>query len=600
MDDKRGPEPSPPSSKVSTRKDKEISFSFESERHFVQADLEAHVTAKSGGEEQSQPTATVIFSAAQFRRIERSHRQLEVCCDVMKGHEEYKKPAQAVGWALAAWFVLPVVAVTLCFGLIPFTAETSSAALSSTAPTWRSLWPWAVTSAVLACLMTEIFSFVAFEIEYGIVVAEELPWMYIKAGTGSIAGALVGQSIIFGCNAQQGWLAALSAAFLAVVCVLWTDFARHAPGTDDTRSVLRRAFLGLFVGTVGGAIIYTVLAAVFAQYHLVGGGAVGYIIAILLPLLRRALQAVLESRWGLQWGGERDMLCAGPVPAVLLESLHAVYLCLVAGASATPIELAVMAAVQLAIFYSDLHPRPFVWSSPASCCAQDSKIDIYHYPEEADKQLGSEGGTSKGTSPGPPVRWWCQACWGGEELRATGSPSSGSTGSASSADTLSPPRDSDSPQPPASSWEEDVEECRRICSSVLSATLGLLAPVTLLVIAAILDSGPNRSLFREAVRLWKLSSLQPSQDVSSYWLAADGLAGSDGPFVGNLLCVAAFHCACLVWAARTYAAKGHNVVGTLASLILTHHSITFSSAALFSFLAMISAVFGPYGTNLLF
>ena len=608
--------------------------------------------------QQAAAKAVSAFSAAQFRRLERAHRQLGICCDVMKGDEDFKKPLQALGWVILAWLGLPIVAITLTFGLIPY-SETGGAALRETVPYWRSLWPWIVIMAVLACLMTDIFSFVAYEIEYGIVIAEELPMLYVKAVVSGISGALVIQSIIFGSyslalSASHGWLAVVTAGFLCIVGVLYHALARHGPVTDDIRSVLRKSFAGMFVTMPCAAVVYTVVAAVYSEYHLAGGGVVGYLIAILYPLLRHALQGAVESRWGLQWGGERGMLCAGPVAAILLESWHVVYLCLIAGTSATPIELAVMAAVQALITYSDLRQPGAVCCSMGACCVQDSKIDVYHFAI-GDSESGNPDArqdTTKGSMntkkrPPPSCIGQCLLALCGGEMRRGGSNSSTlsiansnpnpnpnptlsiATGNSSlgnvrdgdnnicaklpfpfegdlTPDTQSPSlsdgRDTPSPPPnDGNTWDEDVDEVRRICRTMLASSLGVLAPCCTLIVAAILDAGPNRHLFRGAGYLWSLSSLEASSDSSADWLGTAGPGGANGQanaFVGNLLCVGAFHLACLACAAHTFAVTNkRNLVGTFSTLILTHHLTSFCCAASLSFLVVVSVVFAPYGMN---
>ena len=591
-------------------------------------------------------TTSSSYTAGHFRRVERLRRHLEICCDVLRGREEFRKSGTVAITLLLAWLVIPVVVIILSFGLVPYSSLTDAA--RSTAA-WNSLWPWSVIVLVEAALMTEVFSALAYEIEFGIVVREELPALYAKVSFAGLAAALTVHSIILGCTvtaaapdavfyssslrSSRGWLAVQAAAFAASAATLHWAFSSHA-GSAPSRGTLvvsAQVVAGLFVLLPCAAVLYTIVAAVHAQYHDEGRGIVGYIVAIFFPLLREGLREVAESACG--WGAERGRLCATPIHTLLIESWHVSFLCLVAATNATPGELAVMAAVQLALLWRDFCLPPGAASASAAaaaavsgeeaqsspransgskacwaaglCSSPDSKIDIYADPEAAATSVQSvddEGpqssaysGTARADDMGcgakAVVSFCCERLLG----RTSGSDEGGVKGKAdlSSED----------------SFEVDSEQLRRAVRLVLSSALGTLAPCVVLAASAVLAAGPNRLLLSRGP-LWGLAvATGPWAEAagSAQWLRSplvsvsggggDGGGGDANRMTANLLCVAGFHAAVLLAAAKTLGGRHCHVLGAFSSVVLTHHTVTFAASALLALLTLFSVVLGVFGMN---
>jgi len=656
------PEPSPPS----TTKAKGTSFSFETTQYAPapssgglasSSDVEDALNKSgfsnsksldlplpgSSSSSSSKKESSSGYSAAHFRRVERLHRHLEICCDVMKGFEEFKKSSDVLRAWLLAWLAVPVFVIILGCGLIPY-SELTDPSFPSTAH-WRSLWLWALVMVVEASLMTEIVSSLAYEIEYGIVVREELPALFAKAVAAGVAAALTVQCIIFGSvpggeplAETKGWLAVETAGFVAIAAVLLRNFDTHATPTPDTRLVLLQCCAGMAVLVLFAPVIFTVACALHAEYRASGAGAVGYIIAILFPLLRLALRHWVEAGkpLGCNWGSSRGQLCADPLPTALLESWHAAFLCLLAATSATPGELAVMAAVQAVVVGADLaglprqsnhhHQQGQGLKLGAACCvgwaSRDSKIDVY---ETVDKQ--TEGEPQKQTqSQSQPLSLLAKllgvcgaSATDGRSSSSTSISSSGSSNSSSGG--VSPVVDpsieeegfSSSPRshnsPTESSFEDEVGEAQCLVRCLLWGVAGTLAPLVVLASASVLDVGPNRALFARG-RLWRLVAVRPSQSSSSsfsssaQWLtsATTSSSSSDSSqavsLVGNLLCVSAFHFAGLAFTVRLFAhSRKRSVLGTFSSVVLTHHSWAWAASASLVLLTIFSVVLATFGQN---
>jgi hypothetical protein len=647
------PEPSPPSTKATSKGN----FTFETTQYApapsggLSSDIDDALN-KSGfsnstsldlplplsSSSSSKKDSSSGFSAAHFRRVERLHRHLEICCDVMKGFEEFKKSSDVLWACLLAWLVAPFFVIVLGCGLIPYTAFTDPS-FPSTAH-WRSLWLWALVMVVEASLMTEIVSSLAYEIEYGIVVREELPSLFPKAVAAGVAAALTVQCIIFGSvpggeplTESKGWLAVETAGFFAIAAVLARNFDTHAAPTPDTRLVLLQCCMGIAVLVLFAPVIYSVACALHAEYRAAGAGVVGYIIAILFPLLRLSLRHWVEAGWplGCNWGSSRGQLCAVPLPTILLESWHAAFVCLIAATSATPGELAVMATVQAAIVGADLaglsrqshnqqQQGQGLKLKLGACCvvwaSRDSKIDVY---ESADKQTEDEPQkmTQSQSQPLSVLAKLCGAC--GACVADGTSSTSTSIGSSGSSGGVSPVVDpsveeegfSSSPRsqnaPTESSFEDDVVEAQCLVRCLLWGISGALAPLVVLASASVLDVGPNRSLFAQG-RLWRLVAVRPSQSSSSsssaQWLtsATTSSSSSDSSnalgLVGNLLCVSSFHLAGLACAARLFThGRKRSVLGTFSSVVLTHHAPVWAAAATLVLLTVFSVVLATFGQN---
>jgi hypothetical protein len=68
--------------------------------------------------------------------------------------------------------------------------------------------------------------------------------------------------------------------------------------------------------------------------------------------------------------------------------------------------------------------------------------------------------------------------------------------------------------------------------------------------------------------------------------------------VGNLLCVSAFHFAGLAFTVRLFAhSRKRSVLGTFSSVVLTHHSLAWASAATLALLTIFSVVLTTFGQN---
>lgn len=595
-------EPSPPASRQSA------SFSFDNS-HFIpihsiddneksihQID-EKVIVQPSNSKPSSSASKPNNHTASHFRRIERLHRQQEVCCDVMKGQEEFKRPLMMASTMLMSWFCIPVIAIIICFGLIPFSSATDSTSTTQ----WRSLWAWFIITVTESALMTQVFSALVYEIEYGIVIMEEAPILYGKTAMAGTAAALTVHSIILGSSStleksvkdmtsSRDWLAVSTAGFLVIAAVLWYEFNKHAPPTPETRQVAWQCLHGLAVVVLVSKVVYTVVAAIHAEYHLSGGGVVGYILAILYPFLKDMLLYFVEraSPSGCNWGHQMGMLCSWPIGPVIVQSWHTVYLCLIGGTSATPIELAVMAFVQIICLYWEhrssgraskgskrtLSPVNFRFS-----LMTDSKIDIYQQPgsdfadNSADQlpsigSMGDRTASSNGTSSG--IESPVGMDWG-----------------------------ADSTPTPESSFDDDVEELQRITKSYMALLLGLIAPAAFLVASCILNVGPNRDLFDG--RIWNLRAVSPDSGTSSQWNsspASSTINGQANLMVGNLLCIMAFHAAGLLWAIRRdVITNKRSVLGTFSSAIMTHHSTTFLCAAVLGFLTVFGIAMRLFGMN---
>lgn len=279
---------------------------------------------------------TYMASAAQFRRIERANRHYSIACDVWCGIEETRNQSRGIATLVAAACVVPltVAAVCYCSWLLNDMESGVNKALHCLSAV--------VAFSIQAILIIESFSSIVCEIEFGVVVSEEMPVLYTKAIVSTSVCTVIAQEIMFAAHdayfagdalglsnpIHRAWLGLLLAGFIGSMIPVAITFFRHAPAMIN--SEMKWVYAYWTAGCCTCLLIvpglYVLFAMLLATYGHEGSGAMGAVLAFLFPLLTPCVKMLTHEY--AHWGEGRQRLYDGAVLDILLDSIHAAVLCL--------------------------------------------------------------------------------------------------------------------------------------------------------------------------------------------------------------------------------------------------------------------------------
>lgn len=300
-------------------------------------------------------------SATQFRRRERLRRHQSVAIDMAKGVEKYCKWRLLFN-SLLLWLLLPALTCSIMYGVVPYDyfikndPNKSNANVEAIVPStvWAvTLLPWLLVMSAAAGLSLEIYSLTISQIELGVVTWEESPTAYAWAGLGAVGASMAMQSLLFtffGVGHMGSWIAIICTGFLVIIAVLFRMFliARQFCSIES-RISFRKCVMGILVLLVGGSIAYTEFAILYSQFSIASGHAVGYLLALIFPLLKSFLACLVENCPSTRWGGHRDGLCAGSIVTIVAAVWHGVFGCLIIATCTVQGQYVVLAIVEFII-----------------------------------------------------------------------------------------------------------------------------------------------------------------------------------------------------------------------------------------------------------
>ncbi len=340
-------------------------------------------------EEISQSKEASLASSAQFRRMERSNRRYSIACDIWCGIEVvnniYLGPVRLVFTNLA----LPLIACVVAY------SSWSLNDSNDTANKAMHILSFALTVAAQSFLVVEMYSNLVCEVEYGVVVLEEIPLLYLGSATCGVALAVIVQVILFAVyepyfgestdSSHDRWVWLLLGGCVGTSLAVAYSFIRYAP------HMLTRELQGTFVRFLAGSgyclLLLPLMYAFYAAAMATWGGAMGILLALMYPIIG-LMSKVFVANY-LLWGDGKGELFTGPILDILVESAHAGFLCVAAIATTgTSTQLAVLLVAQsLYYFYlaiclqSSSITNISMFDAQNFCgCIADSRIDIKDSP----------------------------------------------------------------------------------------------------------------------------------------------------------------------------------------------------------------------------
>jgi len=504
---------------------------------------------------------TYMASAAQFRRIERANRHYSIACDVWCGIEETRNRLKGIATLAATTCCVPLIAAIICYSSWALTDIDSG-------PN-RALH---TLSAVLAfsvqgVLLVEAFSSIVCEIEYGVVVSEELPILYAKCIAGTSMCIIIAQQCMYSAYDvyftgdalglsnpdHRAWLGLLLAGFLGGIAPIALTFFRHAPAMLNSEMTWVFVFwaVGCCICLLVVPVFYGMFAVLLATSGHKGTGIVGSLLAFVFPHFTPFVKTTTHQY--AHWGEGRQRLYDGAVLDVLLDSIHAAALCLlVVDVQFGPVDMVLLLVSQAALYG---------WRVVNLLSASTSGISICErvVPWMANKRIGIK------ESPSP------------TKYRVTGSSEAcaGAAPTGISADALES-------YPFVMQCAKLRDITSLLCSLVLGAAVSLVFTLFTLVVSAshndVAFAGPG---------LWVLSR----QDVG----AAAGDSSMSGTFQ-RLIILFCFQCLSLLLVLYWMQSNGH-VIGVMLYQLEFNLSQMLAAASTYAVVAILGCVLHGNGMN---
>jgi len=506
---------------------------------------------------------TYMASAAQFRRIERANRHYSIACDVWCGIEETRNLRKGLATLAAATCFVPLTVAVVCYSswtLNDVDSKTNKALYTLST---------AIAFAVQGVVLVESFSSVVCEIEFGVVVAEELPILYAKVIGSTTACIIITQQCMYAVYDvyftggllglsnpdHRAWLGQLLGGFIGSLLPIALTFFRHAPAMVNSEMTWVFVFwaAGCCLCLLVVPAVYGMFAVLLATYGHAGNGAVGALLAFIFPFFTPFVKMIAHEY--AHWGEGRQRLYDGAVLDVLADSIHAAVLCLlVVAVNFTSVDLVLLLLAQATIY---------TWRvlNLLSASASGFSICKYVVPWMADKRVGIKESPSSS-----PTRY-----------HAAGSTSSTASVSASdvqrgiSADALE-----------SYPFVKQCAKLRDITSLLCSLALGTSVSLSFVLFTLIVSASQNDSAFA-GPGLWALGW----QDV--------GVSSMSGTFQ-RLIVLFCFQCLAFLLVLCWMQSNGHALGVMLYQLEFTFSQLP-AAAATYAVVAILGAVLHGNGMN---
>ena len=529
----------------------------------------------NNGSGSNPPEVPFMASAAQFRRMERANRRYSIASDVWCGIEDTRHVWADAAWLAGSTCLLPLLVAILCYSSWTLNTDESSSNRVLCSLTL------ALTFVSQAVLLVEAFSSVVFEVEFGVVVSEEIPALYVYSAFWGVVLSVAVQQLMFvartpidgnGIQAvattaiwgnNQRWIWQLVAGFIGCAAPVIRAFYTHAPSMLNIE--MRRVFLNWLGGCCTCMLIlpllYLTYASLFSQYGIEGSGVVGALLALFFPAIRVVVKIFVDTFF--HWGEGRARLFSGPTLDLLVDSLHSAFLCLMLCSTVCATVDVILLLFSQSCFY--------IWQilqlqSPSNgisllnaqnicggCCTADSRIGVKDSPATTPSKYNVMTDIENG----------------GTESSSGGSSWTGGI----SADAME-----------RYAFDKQCSKLREATALQCSLLTGALITTVITLFACVLSFSANRAMFEQVPGLWQLQMDTEMEE------------GGISSTMQNLLVLMAFQWLILISVFSWMQSNG-NAIGIIMSQLVFYYTTMMAAVAIFAVLVVIGSMFLLNGVN---